>query len=470
MEKYLDAAEIERLIASVWQWIDINLLVPSTVVQAGIIVVAFGLSALLTPTVKRLLENQIGKLRFARVFDVAIRTVLPLILPLIWLILQWFSVFAAQEAGLSNHLIESAVSLLTAWVVIRLVSGAVRDPGWAKMLAIIAWSIAALNLLGLLTPTMVALDRMGVNLGDVRISVLSACKAGVVLVVLLWLGSLVSQMVDSRFHNSKSLSPSARVLLSKTFRILLIAIAIFAALDSIGIDLTALAVFSGAIGLGIGFGLQKVISNLISGLILLMDKSVKPGDVIAIGDTFGWINSLRARYVSVITRDGTEHLIPNEELISQRVENWSYSNTLVRLKIPIGISYDSDVKLAMDLAVQAARSIARVRTDPAPVCRFMNFGNDALELEMRIWIDDPQAGVVNVRSEILLIIWQMYRDNGIEFPFGQRDLHIRSSVPIPVYMHTEPLSPKPDASKMGHSDATEPPPSSGTTAPSDDQR
>jgi small-conductance mechanosensitive channel len=162
-----------------------------------------------------------------------------------------------------------------------------------------------LNLLGLLTPTMVALDRMGVNLGDVRISVLSACKAGVVLVVLLWLGSLVSQMVDSRFHNSKSLSPSARVLLSKTFRILLIAIAIFAALDSIGIDLTALAVFSGAIGLGIGFGLQKVISNLISGLILLMDKSVKPGDVIAIGDTFGWINSLRARYVSVITRDGT---------------------------------------------------------------------------------------------------------------------------------------------------------------------
>ena len=313
-----------------------------------------------------------------------------------------------------------------------MVSGAVRDPGWAKMLAIIAWSIAALNLLGLLTPTMVALDRMGVNLGDVRISVLSACKAGVVLVVLLWLGSLVSQMVDSRFHNSKSLSPSARVLLSKTFRILLIAIAIFAALDSIGIDLTALAVFSGAIGLGIGFGLQKVISNLISGLILLMDKSVKPGDVIAIDDTFGWINRLSARYVSLITRDGIEHLIPNEDLISQRVENWSYSDSLIRLKLPIGVSYDSDVPLAMKLAVDAAQDVERVLKSPAPVCRLMNFGSDAVDLELRIWINDPQKGVANVQSDVLLNVWNLYHEQGVEFPFAQRDLHIKSSVPLRV--------------------------------------
>ncbi|MDF1749447.1 MAG: mechanosensitive ion channel [Alphaproteobacteria bacterium] len=444
MEKYLDAAEIERLAESVWKWVDMNLLVPSTVVQAVIIVGAYAIARILAPTFQHLLENRIGKLKYARVFDVAIRTVLPLILPLLWLILQWFSVFAAQEAGFPNHLVESAVSLLTAWVVIRLISGAVRDPGWAKLLAMVAWSIAALNLLGLLTPTMTALDKMGVNLGDVRISVLSACKAGVVLLVLLWIGGLASQALDNRFKNSKSLSPSARVLISKTIRILLVAIAIFAALDSIGIDLTALAVFSGAIGLGIGFGLQKVISNLISGLILLMDKSVKPGDVIAIGDTFGWINSLRARYVSVITRDGTEHLIPNEELISQRVENWSYSNTLVRLKIPIGISYESDVKHAMALAVEAAQAVSRVRADPAPVCRFMNFGDDALELELRIWINDPQAGVVNVRSEILLIIWELFRDNGIDFPFGQRDLHIRSSVPIPVQIQpdSQPSTPK----------------------------
>ncbi|MCZ6859495.1 MAG: mechanosensitive ion channel, partial [Alphaproteobacteria bacterium] len=211
-----------------------------------------------------------------------------------------------------------------------------------------------------------------------------------------------------------------------------IIVAVFAALNSIGIDLTALAVFSGAVGLGIGFGLQKVISNLISGVILLMDKSVKPGDVIAIGDTFGWINTLSARYVSVITRDGIEHLIPNEELISQRVENWSYSNTLVRFRMPIGISYDSDVVNAMALTVEAAKMVERVRDDPAPVCRLMNFGDNAIELELRIWISDPQAGVANVRSEVLLNIWTMFNENGIEFPYTQRDLHIKSSVPLRV--------------------------------------
>jgi len=223
-------------------------------------------------------------------------------------------------------------------------------------------------------------------------------------------------------------------LIGKLVRVLLIIIAVITALESIGIDLTALAVLGGAIGLGIGFGLQKVISNLMSGIILLMDKSVKPGDVIAIDNTFGWINRLSARYVSVITRDGIEHLIPNEDLISQRVENWSYSDSLIRLKLPIGISYESDVPLAMKLAVEAAETVPRVLDKPAPVCRLMNFGDDSVELELRVWIDDPQKGVVNVRSEVLLNIWNIYHEQGIEFPFSQRDLHIRSSVPLDVHL------------------------------------
>lgn len=253
--------------------------------------------------------------------DPLIRTVLPLVLPVAWLVLQWFSVFAAQETGWPHHLIESTVSLLTAWVVIRLLSGAVSDPALSKLLAVIAWSVAALNLLGLLDPTIAILDSIALTVGSTRVSVVGVIKAGLVLASLLWIAKLAAQMIESRLEGSAAISPSARVLLSKTVRVALIIVAIFAALDSIGIDLTALTVFSGAVGLGVGFGLQKVISNLISGIILLMDKSVKPGDVIAIGDTFGWINSLSARYVSVITRDGIEHLIPNEQLISQPVEN-----------------------------------------------------------------------------------------------------------------------------------------------------
>ena len=432
MQEYFDPDQIQRLTADGWMWLNANVLVWSTLLQALTVVAAYGIARLVAPAAERVLEAQVGKEKFSRFTDPFIRTVLPLALPVVWLVLQWFSVFAAQETGWPHHLIESAVSLLTAWVVIRLLSGAVRDPGLSKLLAVIAWSVAALNLLGLLDPTIATLDSIALTLGSARISVIGVIKAGIVFAALLWFAKIVAEMIENRLEGSRSISPSARVLLSKTIRVVLIIVAVFAALNSIGIDLTALAVFSGAVGLGVGFGLQKVISNLISGVILLMDKSVKPGDVIAIGDTFGWINTLSARYVSVITRDGIEHLIPNEELISQRVENWSYSNTLVRFRMPIGISYDSDLVSAMALTVEAAKMVERVRDDPAPVCRLMNFGDNAIELELRIWISDPQAGVANVRSEVLLNIWTMFNENGIEFPYTQRDLHIKSSVPLRV--------------------------------------
>ena len=440
MQKYLDPDEIQRLTTEGWMWLNTNILVWSTLVQALIVVAAYVVARSVAPAAERSLEAQLGKAKYARFVDPLIRTFLPLVLPVVWLVLQWFSVFAAQETGWPHHLIESAVSLLTAWVVIRLLSGAVRDPGWSKLLAVIAWSIAALNLVGLLDPTIATLDSIALTLGSARVSVLGVIKAGLVLAALLWVAKITAQLIENRLEGSRTISPSARVLLSKTIRVVLIIVAVFAALDSIGIDLTALAVFSGAVGLGVGFGLQKVISNLISGIILLMDKSVKPGDVIAIGDTFGWINSLSARYVSVITRDGIEHLIPNEELISQRVENWSYSNTLVRFRIPVGISYDSDIVNAMALTVEAATTVERVRADPVPVCRLMNFGDNAIELELRIWISDPQAGVSNVRSEVLLNIWMAFRENGIEFPFTQRDLHIKSPVPLQVAI-TSPEGP-----------------------------
>ena len=188
-------------------------------------------------------------------------------------------------------------------------------------------------------------------------------------------------------------------------------------------------VFSGAIGLGIGFGLQKVFSNLISGVILLWDRSVKPGDVIAIGETYGWINALSARYVSVITRDGIEHLIPNEELISQRVENWSFSNRLVRLRVAIGVAYQTDVKRAIELIMEAASEVDRVLSDPTPACHLTDFGDNAVNLERRIWINDPRNGLANVKSAILLGIWDKFNKFGISFPFPQRDIHIKSIEP-----------------------------------------
>jgi small-conductance mechanosensitive channel len=432
MDKYLNPQELERLALQAWDWLLAHVFTWPTAAQAVTVLAAFLLARMLAPHLTAVIERIASHPRMPGWLTPKIRTLTPLSFAFVWLVVQWFTVFAAIGAEWPYRLLESVVSLLTAWVVIRFASGFIRDPGWSRTLAIVAWSVAALNLVGLLDPTIRTLDSMGMSLGDIRLSVLGIIKAALVLVVLLWVAGAASRVIEHRLDSSRSLSPSARVLLGKFIKVALIVIAVLAALESIGIDLTALAVFGGAIGLGIGFGLQKVISNLISGVILLMDKSVKPGDVIAIDDTFGWINRLSARYVSVITRDGTEHLIPNEDLISQRVENWSYSDSLIRLRLPIGVSYESDVPLAMKLAVEAAENVERVLKSPVPVCRLMNFGTDAVELELRVWISDPQKGVANVQSDVLLNVWNLYHEHGVEFPFAQRDLHIKSSVPLEV--------------------------------------
>jgi small-conductance mechanosensitive channel len=196
------------------------------------------------------------------------------------------------------------------------------------------------------------------------------------------------------------------------------------ALSTIGLDLSSFAILGGAIGVGIGFGLQKVVSNLVSGLILLIDRSIKPGDVIEIEGTYGWINSLRARYASVITRDGKEHLIPNEDLITNRVINWSFSDRNVRVRVPVGISYDANPRDAIKLCLDSANASARTLQNPEPKCLVTGFGENSIDLELRFWIDDPSNGVGNIRSEVLLGIWDRFKENGVNIPFPQRDVRI----------------------------------------------
>ena len=312
--------------------------------------------------------------------------------PISWLLLQWIAIKIAANIGLHNGALNTVASLLTAWILIRLVSRLVNNASVSKVIAFSAWTVAALNIFGLLDATMNLFDSLHINIGEVRLSPLSVLKIALSLWFALWLANALSSLLERRLERSKNTNASTRVLISKLTRITLVLLAILIALSSVGIDLTALAIFSGALGVGLGFGLQKIFSNLVSGVILLMDKSIKPGDVISLGATFGWINHLGLRYASVITRDGIEHLIPNEELIIQRVENWSYSNKLVRLKAPVGISYDSDVRLAIELCVAAARMSPRVQTDPPPKAQLMSFGDNSVNLELRIWIDDPEQG------------------------------------------------------------------------------
>lgn len=413
--------------ALLWAWIQTNVLVLGTALQVGAIVLPFAVAFLIA----RRLDPWFEKYAHHPQAGKAIRIVLPLLMPLIWLILQWFAlaIASALESDGRLVLLDSASSLLAAWILIRLASQFVRNPVWRSLIVWTVWTLAALNILGWLDPTMLYLQETGVP-GIRDITLFDVVQAVVMLAVLLSVAVYLSGLLEVRIRTSRALSPSVQVLFVKSLKIVLVTLAIVIAVDSVGIDLTALAVFGGAVGVGVGFGLQKVVSNLISGVILLVDKSIKPGDVIAISGTYGWVTALGGRYVSVVTRDGVEHLIPNELLISERVENWTHTHSRTRLKVDVGVHYRSDVHKAIALCLEAATETDRVLPDPEPKCLLIEFGENSVNLQLRFWIQDAHNGVQNVKSAVLLRIWDKFLEAGIEIPYPQRDLHLRSGFEV----------------------------------------
>jgi len=337
-------------------------------------------------------------------------------------LLLWTAVMVASAAKWPNSTLNGAASLVSAWTVIRLSSSVIKSPFWSKTFAVSMGTIAALNIVGWLDPTLAVLDNAIIPLGERKLSLLGIVKGGVILAFLLWLARITSEAMERVLLRSE-LSPSQKVLFYKLTKILLIGIALMFGLNVVGIDLTALAVFSGALGIGIGFGLQKVFANLMSGFILLMDKSIKPGDVIAINDTYGWVNRLGARCVSILTRDGKEHLIPNETLITQPVENWTYSDNKIRIHIPIGVSYHSDIPTVKKILLEVAQDNPRILKSPEPVCLIKGFGDNSVDFEIRAWIEDPVNGISNVQSSFYEDVWKSFKLNDIEIPFPQRDLN-----------------------------------------------
>lgn len=427
MDSFIDIQKIAALLSDWIHSISKQLSEPYLWLQLLFIASVFVMARwLVAPFFRRNLVILASSITRVPSFRKPLLALLEVINPIAWLMLQWMAIGSAEYFKWPSSVLVVVASLLTAWVLIRLATMLVATKELARVIAISAWTVAALSIFHLLDPLAKLLDSWAITLGQVRLSPLSALKIALALWFSLWLANGLATLVEKRLANSEFVAPTVRVLGAKLTRISLIAIALLIALSAVGIDLTALAVFSGALGVGLGFGLQKIFSNLVSGVILLMDRSIKPGDVIAVSGTFGWINHLGARYASVITRDGIEHLIPNEELITQRVENWSFSNALVRLRIPIGISYDSDPRQAMELCVEAAKMVPRIKLDPEPRVQLIGFGDSSVNLELRVWIDDPSNGRANVISEILLGVWDAFHEHGVHIPFPQRDLHIKS--------------------------------------------
>ncbi len=347
---------------------------------------------------------------------------------------------AILRHGVAALLLPLAFVLFPVGTIAHLVVGTVLGAAVALLaihilrgLAIPRWAVAPLALIlfilivsgsgGGIAPVGDMLDRVGVDLGKRRITLLGLLSIAATCVALFAAVRLANRLIGRSIQKTEGFDPTQKLLAQKLATIAVVVAAFFVGVDMLAIDLTAFAVFSGAFGLAIGFGLQKTVGNLIAGIILLMDRSIKPGDVIVVGDSFGWVNKIGVRAVSIITREGKEHLIPNENLMTQEVENWSYSDRNVRVRIPVGIAYDSDLQLAQQLMLQAALESPRVLRNPQPNVWLTAFGDSRVDHEILVWISDPEGGVGNVKSDVLGRVWQLFRDNDIAIPYPQRVVH-----------------------------------------------
>ena len=353
---------------------------------------------------------------------------------LIFLILIVFAFGVCTYLKVATPIFRLFSILGVLWVLIGLVTSFIPKLFWARSAAVVGYFLTGIFSISNIDGSIQTLRNLSFSIGSARISAWNILSGIFAFAFSLWVVLAIAGVIETQIQRIPRISSSLKVLVVKMMRIAFITIAIIIAMSSVGIDLSAITVLSGAVGLGVGFGLQKVVSNFISGILLLMDNSIKPGDVIEIDGTYGWINNLRARYASVITRDGTEHLIPNEDLITQHVINWTFTDNMVRMKVPFGVSYNANPHECIKLAVEATKRVKRVLDYPAPICNLMGFGDSSVDLELRFWISDPVNGISNVKSQVLLNVWDTLKEHNIEIPFPQRDLHIRSSSVAPPEM------------------------------------
>jgi small-conductance mechanosensitive channel len=349
-----------------------------------------------------------------------------------------------QLAHQSSALVAVALKLIGLLLVIRMAVYVLRVSvgnhapikGWGTTISLIVWAGLSLHVLGWFEAVVTALDSIGISAGGARFSVWSVVKLLITVTAFILVASWLARWIEQRLMSMSAVGINMRIGLAKFIQAFLVGLSILLGLNAAGLDLTTLTVLTGAIGIGLGFGLQSIASNFVSGFVLLMDRSIKPGDVISLSgvgggtpEHFGWVQELRGRYVVIRDRDGVETLVPNQHLITNPVINWSYTDPRVRLRLPIRISYKDDPELALLLLTQAAEGNPRILRDPLPVARLMSFGDSGLELELRFWISDPQEGLNSVRSDVNRVIWQLFKENGIVMPVAQREVVIHMSEP-----------------------------------------
>ncbi|TRW48490.1 mechanosensitive ion channel [Aliidiomarina halalkaliphila] len=416
----------------IWQFLENAILTTDNIPQA--IVIVFALASALTTG--KLLRDAIGQRGEASqgFRRIAIRSVERLVWPVSMVIVVALGQLVLRALNFTTSALDIILPLLLSFAAIRLVvyflrKGIRGGPLLKASESVIAgtiWLIVGLYLVGLLPDTLAALDSVGANIGNFRLSLLSGLQIAFLIIVALTVSGWLTHLIERRLSATNVITATTRVGLVKFVKFGFITIAILVVLGSVGIDLSTLAVFGGALGVGLGFGLQRIAANFISGFILILDRSVKPGDIISIGGTIGWVQELKSRYIVLHDRDGVDTLIPNENLITSEVINWSYADRNVRLRIPVDVSYSTDLDKASELVKECAKASPRVLSSPEPNAWVTDFGDSGITIELRVWISDPENGFENVRSPIRLAIWRAFKENNITIPFPQRDLHLQS--------------------------------------------
>ncbi len=401
------------------------------IIALVLFVAAHLLAKLLTPRYREWMRARENwpkwRLRFMLLIERRLRLIIfvLMIFPLVWLMrgVTWPAPYNLHWPSRS-YLLGLIANLAVAWLAITIVTRLINNGFLRSVVRYAGWAWVTLSVLGITEEARNLLDSAAVELGTMRISLWVVVQAIFTLGVLLFIARFVSRSTASGVKRNEDISPSMQVLVIKFAQVGFYGLAFFIGLKAIGLDLTGLAVLSGAIGVGLGFGLQKVVSNLVSGVIILLDKSIKPGDVISLGETFGWINTLGARYTSVVTRDGREYLIPNEDLITSQVVNWSHSDDFVRLDIFFGTAYGDDPHRVRALAIEAAKSVDRILVHRSPVCHIVGFGDSSVDYILRFWIKDPTGGLTNIRGNVYLALWDVFKEHGISIPFPQREVRV----------------------------------------------
>jgi len=362
---------------------------------------------------------------FARVLVESASTAAFAVVMIISRIVMWHTTWPSR-----SYLLMVSAKLALAWLAICLVTSVIRNAFIVRVVSVAAWLVAALSIIDQLDWAAETLDSVALQVGGLRLSPLLMIKAGALVVIALWITNLASNFAESQINRSVDLTPSVQVLLIKIIRIGLMAVAIVIALSAVGINLSALAVFSGAVGVGIGIGLQKIVANFISGIILLADKSVKPGDLVTIGDNSGRISAMKTRYISVAAGDGREFLIPNEDLVTQRVTNWTYTDKNTLVKIAFATNYDADPRLVVKLAIDTAAAAPRALKGRPPNCILTEFAETGMKFSLTFWIAEPD-GMDGVKSEVMLSLWDAFKHEGIKVPYPVREIRVRGGA-LPV--------------------------------------